>query len=495
MVIKRLLKPSLLVLSSILLLTSCMFRSTQAPEEIKALVAQTKHGSNSYTLNDLASNQGYDYLPSTGEQSILVLPIQFSDNQPTGTNIAKFTSDLEVAFNGTQDETYLKQYPLFLSVKEFYEQSSYGKLKLDFNVPKQIFTAPRTESEYRRRFTSNSSLSIEASSGITQSAYEQYQALSGDTSDYNSVISIYYSDYNKFSEEEQNLFWAYTCNFDKDHIPYKNYIWASYYFLFDVTKYGLDTHTYIHEFGHLLGIDDYYNYDDSSLNPSGVLDTMVANVGDHNAYTKYLLGWINPITPTTSGKIELKPYATSGDTLIVGSDWNGTAYDEYLILTYYTPTGLYKRDTKYPRYNMYETSGILIYQVDARLGQVYRNGNATLLDPSYIDYFKDSSENFVVFHSNTPSYSYSNNKASFLIEIKDARGKNYAVEGYIPAESSLFKAGTAFGVGKYTNFAFHDNSKLDYNIYIDSFIKVDDGNEDQKTCILYLEHNKGEVSK
>lgn len=496
MVTKKLVKPTLLVLSSVLLLTSCMFLSTRAPEEIKAIIAETSRGTNSYTAKDLAKNQGYNYLPSTGDQSVLVLPIQFSDNQPTGVNIAKFTTDLETAFNGTKDEAYLKQYPLFLSVKDFYEQSSYGKLGLDFVVPQEIYTAPRTQLEYCQKYTSNSSLSIRASNEIIQSAYDDYVLSSNDTKQYNSVIGIYYSDYNQFNERDQELFWAYTCNFSENEKPYDNYIWASYYFLFEVVKFGLDTHTYIHEFGHLLGIDDYYNYDDSYKTAAGVLDTMVANVGDHNAYSKYLLGWIDPITPKSSGKIELKPYATSGDALIVGSDWNGTAYDEYLILTYYTPTGLYERDTKYPKYNMYETSGILVYQVDSRLGQVFANGNVALLDPSTIDGFKEADKDYVIFHSNTPSYNYSNNKTSFLLEIKDARGRNYAVQGYIPAESTLFKAGTAFGVGKYTTFTFHDSSKLDYNIYIDSFTQPEgENNEDEKTCILYLEDIKGELSK
>ena len=46
---------------------------------------------------------------------------------------------------------------------------------------------------------------------------------------------------------------------------------------------------------------DYYNYDagdESSttpyLAPAGCLDMMDFNIGDHMAYSKFLLGWIEP---------------------------------------------------------------------------------------------------------------------------------------------------------------------------------------------------------
>ena len=58
--------------------------------------------------------------------------------------------------------------------------------------------------------------------------------------------------------------------------------------------------TAIHETGHALGLPDYYSYNSSYVekDPSyrtGILtfDMMNNNIGDHNAYSKWLLGWID----------------------------------------------------------------------------------------------------------------------------------------------------------------------------------------------------------
>ena len=50
--------------------------------------------------------------------------------------------------------------------------------------------------------------------------------------------------------------------------------------------------TLIHETGHVLGLEDYYSYENrtSGLN---TVDMMNNSAGDHNAFSKWLLGWID----------------------------------------------------------------------------------------------------------------------------------------------------------------------------------------------------------
>ena len=69
----------------------------------------------------------------------------------------------------------------------------------------------------------------------------------------------------------------------------------------------LDTHTYIHETGHFLGLNDYYS-DTPTYSPIGKHDMMDANVGDHNSYSKMLLGWTKPYLVTGNGTIDLNEF-------------------------------------------------------------------------------------------------------------------------------------------------------------------------------------------
>lgn len=51
----------------------------------------------------------------------------------------------------------------------------------------------------------------------------------------------------------------------------------------------------IHETGHALGLPDYYDYNSNPPRGGvGGMDMMDANQGDHNSFSKYVLGWLSP---------------------------------------------------------------------------------------------------------------------------------------------------------------------------------------------------------
>ncbi len=78
--------------------------------------------------------------------------------------------------------------------------------------------------------------------------------------------------------------------------------------------------TFIHETGHMLGLDDYYAYGAEEGAGSGCRDMMNDAIGDHNAYSKLLLGWkdksaIEWITAGT--KVTLPVYGTSSEAAFI----------------------------------------------------------------------------------------------------------------------------------------------------------------------------------
>ena len=110
----------------------------------------------------------------------------------------------------------------------------------------------------------------------------------------------------------------------------------------------MNTYTFIHEFAHILGVDDYYDtaYIGSPLDGCDIMDSMV---GDHNAYSKINLGWITSsrlVTTNTSITLTLEDFSKNGDTIIIANNWNEKlgAYQEYYILMYYTSNGLNSGD-------------------------------------------------------------------------------------------------------------------------------------------------------
>lgn len=99
-------------------------------------------------------------------------------------------------------------------------------------------------------------------------------------------------------------FWAFTywdinnpdasSGYDVENPMAVPYCSASYKFLENGGYNGKpDSHTMIHETGHLMGIEDYYTYDKGGWGPAGGGDMMDQNVGDHDAFTKRFM--VGPI--------------------------------------------------------------------------------------------------------------------------------------------------------------------------------------------------------
>ncbi|NLB85025.1 MAG: hypothetical protein GX794_02780, partial [Acholeplasmataceae bacterium] len=259
--------------------------------ESKDLITLDKQQSiNEYEL----ATFGKSGLPSTGSYEVLVIPVEIKD-KPFA---ADYDNKLDLVFNGTQFETGWE------SVASFYYRSSYGLLDLTFEIaPKYISLY---NSSYYESFGDEGDQAVikEALLGLDEEIdFSRY--------DYNndgyidSVIFIYSYDYDY--DTDPWWAWVYSAKFGEasqidnlDGKKFEYYFWASYAFLEDPISGNdniiVNAETYIHEMGHLFGIVDFYQHEDTyDYGPLGGFDMMDHNVGDHGPFNKLVFGWLQPL--------------------------------------------------------------------------------------------------------------------------------------------------------------------------------------------------------
>jgi M6 family metalloprotease-like protein len=433
-------------------------------------------------------------MPTTGSVKLLVIPVTFTDF-PCLSLCESRRTDIETTFFGNASETS------WHSVKSYYHASSYGQFNLTGEVTpwyesplttKQFAELPAA-SPYTSAYDPTWTLLDDAISWVKTSTGRNLTEYDTDNDGFlDAVYMVYnnpnYSNYNypNYALNRDNPFWAYTYwnynNLNKASLISPvglTLVWSSYDFMYegyDVT--GIDAHTYIHELGHAIGLDDYYSYTSNDWGAAGGLDMMDFNILDHNAYSKYLLGWTKPFVLDQSKNtttISLRPFESSGDFFLLGNQWNGSAYDEYLIVEFYTPTGLNEKDALAPypgnRVQGFTIPGIKIYHVDARLGRYdYQSVTNQWIFNGYTDQIISTNTTAtVIAHSNSSGYSQNPNYR--LLHLIEAGGTNTFKNGAIASNQTLFTQGSTFNPKTnhssffyQSNGRFNDLSSIGYRI-------------------------------
>ncbi len=449
----------------------------------------------SYSITQSQYNDGAGLftLRASGNQKVLVIPVAFSDYPCSGGACTARLADLDDAFFGAATDTSWE------SVASFYERSSYGQLTLD-GIVTPVYNSSMTSATFASnvRTTGEYYEYYDPTWIIVEEAVAWYKALSGsnlddydnDNDGFIDTVWLVYNNPNSsnatYTTDGEEVFWAYTY-WDYDNwslgsvaspVP-MTYAWASYDFMYEgYGSLGIDAHTYIHETGHALGLDDYYSYTEDDWGAAGGVDMMDFNIVDHNAYSKLFLGWADPYVidgtlDTTT--ITLNPFESSGDFILINNAWNGSSFDEYLLLEFYTPTGLNYKDSLdggYPGNNLrgFYEPGIKIYHVDARLGE-YDYGGEFL---GYVDTVATGSESYAYLaHSN--SLDYSQDPDYRLLHLLEEGGVNtFKDNGDVATNATLFQQGDEFTAAAYATFfaspggRFNDNALIGYSIEVTS---------------------------
>ena len=228
--------------------------------------------------------------------------------------------------------------------------------------------------------------------------------------------------------------------------------------------------------GHMFGLNDYYDYS-SQYTPAGGFSMQDSNVGGHDPFSSFSLGWGKAYIPEETATIALKPFTTSGEMIVLTPNWNefNSPFDEYIVLEYFTPDGLNELDTtvqydhRYPKGS--KTPGIRVWHVDARL-LYYKNDND--INASKVTTNPKTDQGYVTLMMSNTYYkrgmdegylsplgkSYANYNVLQLI-------RNSTSETYKPTKnmsaSSLFMKGDTFTMSKYAS-QFYKSGKLNQNI-------------------------------
>lgn len=486
--LKSILSIFVVALISIFAVTSCSFfenDNLDIPDSKKTLYTIHQQGTgNIHTLNSL------------GEQNILVIPVSFSDYRFNTTE--KNYKNIQKTFFGEDTDTGWE------SLSSYYEKSSYNKLKLNGFVT-DWYDVGIKSTELTSHSTNNSSYKNSGENGtwwLLNNAVEWFKK-NYDSNDYGDmnfdqdgdgfydlVWLVYNVPHYTTTNKVDSTFWAFTF-WNAENYGYRSksnpvgytYCFASYDFMYE--GYGnnsLDAHTYIHETGHALGANDYYDTN-SDCYPLGCIDMMDFNIGDHCAYTKYSMGWVTPKyivkNQNETTTYTLNSTNDTGEFILIADSFNNTPFDEYFLIELITPTGLNSKDylATYPGNNLrgYSVSGVRITHIDARALSYKTNLYTNDFNYMYKVAVDNSNTDTVITGSitNNPykeiTLMQANLNNSYLTK------NNCLTSSFEPSNSCLFHEGDTFSLksGSKYNKLMPSESKIlnkggffNYSIYI-----------------------------
>lgn len=448
---------------------TCTYTPTGIPDSFEITVvgeSQTLTKQDvKYDYHDLKQNGIYNTpaMPSTGNSKMLVVPIWFADSGSyiDSVNKASIRSDIEEAYFGEANTSSLPWH----SVKSYYETESKGALNLSGKVTDWY------ETSYSSTTITSDQVDLlveDVGNSLKQQLGSEYNSYDTDKDGYiDALILIYAAPYN--TTDDNSPLWAYCFWLQQENYNVNNpiantYFWASYIFMYESGRDHIDAHTYIHEMGHVLGLDDYYDYAyEYGNNPAAGFSMQDHNVGSHDPFSQMALGWVEPYVPTDDITIEIESFQESGDVILLSPEWTGSPFDEYLLLELYTPTGLNAYDVNNSGTYISGPNdiGIRLWHVDARLRRCYESGGYLYLyTNSYYTNF-DAGDYYQIGPSNTTyvsnSYVDTSGYAAFVEEdrdydllalIRNSRANDDAMQDNLNS-LMLFKAGDSFTMSSY----------------------------------------------
>ena len=259
----------------------------QRADAVKANAADATEANAAGALLPAATNVPTDKpggMGTTGNACILSVVVEF----PSEGDEAAYTFDnaqvqaqnVTAAIQGTTGFN-----APYENLCAYYQRSSYGKLTIGNRGITYVVQAQHSRSFYT---AARDSLFYEVATTLDTQYNVDFTQYDGNNDGYVDGIYIVFAG--------QNTGWGSTwwpsqyamndSSYTYDGLKLRSTV------LIDAMGSEDKVSTLIHETGHVLGLEDYYSYENrtSGLN---TVDMMNNSAGDHNAFSKWLLGWID----------------------------------------------------------------------------------------------------------------------------------------------------------------------------------------------------------
>jgi M6 family metalloprotease-like protein len=319
-----------------------------------------------------APPSGWQGMPTKGNIKTFALLIAFQDYLPP-----ESTQSIHNKLFGSGDPS---KYP-YESLANYYDRSSYNQLNLHDGVTCDWYIAPYPKSSVPQTSDGQANLIKEALNHCKQQGYNFSQFDNDGDGDIDYFMVIWSGPYGAWS----SFWWGYQTrwwdsSYTIDGKRLSSFSWQMYDWDWSAQNV-FNPSVVIHETGHALGLPDFYDYNNDVGPKGGVgsLDMMAGNVGDHNAFSKWMLEWMTP-TFVASGtqNLPLKSLGSNAEAVVIMPNVNkDKLFSEYFLVENRFRVGN-DQSSYFP-----PNDGFLIWHVDARLNEW---GTSFLFDNSSTDH-------------------------------------------------------------------------------------------------------------
>jgi len=282
------------------------------------------------TQQKVATSSPEKVFPLNGTPKSLVILVNFKD-------VSFITSSPQTAFTNLLNQQGYSTNGGTGSARDFFYDNSMGNFSPEFDVVGP-FTLPDSMSVYGKNLANGDdadpqqmvvdACTLAANNGVDFSQYDT------DNDGYVDNVFVYYAGHNEAEGASTNTIWPHRWTLQNYNTKFNGKIIYDYACTSELknktgtTMCGIGT--FVHEFGHVLGLPDYYATDGGTHQTLSYWSTMDAgpylNAGrtppSYSAYDRFFLGWLTPEELKVPGGYTLENLSTSNKAYVITEKGN-----------------------------------------------------------------------------------------------------------------------------------------------------------------------------